>query len=119
MSIRRIESGSRMSQAVVYNGVVYLAGQVAPEEANETTVGGQTRLALAEIDRLLATAGTSKANLLSASIWLADIDTFDEMNAVWDNWVTPGSTPARATVEARLAGPEYLVEIAVMAAVAE
>jgi enamine deaminase RidA (YjgF/YER057c/UK114 family) len=116
MNIRRIECGSRMSQAVVYNGLVYLAGQVAPDEANETTVAGQTRLALAEIDRLLSAAGTSKANLLSASIWLANIGTFDEMNAVWDSWVTPGSTPARATVEARLAGPEYLVEIAVIAA---
>jgi enamine deaminase RidA (YjgF/YER057c/UK114 family) len=81
-------------------------------------VAGQTRLVLAEIDRLLAAAGTSKANLISASIWLADIGTFAEMNSVWDSWVTPGATPARATVEARLAGPQYLVEIAVVAAVA-
>ena len=72
---------------------------------------------LAEIDRLLAAAGTNKANLISASIWLANMDTFAEMNSVWDTWVTPGATPARATVEARLAGPEYLVEIAVIAAV--
>jgi enamine deaminase RidA (YjgF/YER057c/UK114 family) len=116
MNIRRIECGSRMSQAVVCNGFVYLAGQVAPDETGATTVTAQTRAALAEIDRLLSEAGTSKANLLSASIWLADMDTFDEMNAVWDRWVVPGSTPARATVEARLAGPAYLVEIAVIAA---
>ncbi len=117
MDIRRIECGSRMSQAVVCNGFVYLAGQVAPEGASDVTVSGQTRSALAEIDRLLELAGTSKANLLSASIWLADMDRFDEMNAVWDRWITPGCAPARATVEARLAGPEYLVEIAVIAAV--
>ncbi|MBB6092421.1 enamine deaminase RidA (YjgF/YER057c/UK114 family) [Povalibacter uvarum] len=117
MTIRRIECGRRMSQAVVFNGLVYLAGQVASEEANETTVAGQTRLALAEIDRLLAAAGSSKAHILSASIWLANIDTFSEMNSVWDAWVAPGAAPARATVEARLAGPEYLVEIAVVAAV--
>lgn len=118
MTIQRIECGRRMSQAVICNGLVYLAGQVAPEEAKQTSVAGQTRLVLAEIDRLLAAAGTSKANLISASIWLADIGTFAEMNSVWDSWVTPGATPARATVEARLAGPQYLVEIAVVAAVA-
>lgn len=117
VSIQRIECGKRMSQAVVHNGLVYLAGQVAPDAASETTVGGQTQAALAEVGRLLAAAGTSKAHLLSANIWLADIGTFAEMNAVWDGWVTPGATPARATVEARLAGPEYLVEIAVIAAV--
>lgn len=105
-----------MSQAVVYNGIVWLAGQVA-SDTNDTSVAGQTQQALAEIDRLLAQTGTNKTNLLSASIWLADIDTFDEMNAVWDAWIAPGATPARATVEARLAGPEYLVEIAVVAAV--
>ena len=117
MTIRRIECGSRMSQAVVHNGTVYLAGQVAPDESSATTVKDQTAAALAEIDRLLAAAGTSKANLLSAFIWLTDIDTFEDMNAVWDQWVQPGCAPARATVEARLAGPEYLVEIAVTAAV--
>ncbi len=117
MAIQRIECGRRMSQAVVCNGLVYTAGQVAPAEAKETSVAGQTRLVLAEIDRLLAAAGTNKANLISASIWLANMDTFAEMNSVWDTWVTPGAAPARATVEARLAGPEYLVEIAVIAAV--
>jgi len=117
MNIRRIECGKRMSQAVVCNGLVYLAGQVAPAEANEKTVAGQTRLVLAGIDRLLAAAGSDKSKLLSASIWLADMDTFGEMNSAWDQWVAPGAAPARATVEARLAGPEYLVEIAVIAAV--
>lgn len=117
MTIKRIQVGPRMSQAVVYNGLVYLAGQVAPRDANEPTVVGQTRLILAQIDRLLAEAGTSKERLLSANIWLADMSTFAEMNEVWDKWVVPGSTPARATVEARLASPANVVEIAVVAAV--
>ena len=116
MSIQRIESGRRMSQAVVCNGMAYLAGQVAADEQKERTVTDQTRSALAEIDRLLKLAGTDKSRLVSASIWLADIRTFDEMNGVWDAWVAPGCAPARATVEAKLAGPEYLVEIAVIAA---
>jgi enamine deaminase RidA (YjgF/YER057c/UK114 family) len=117
MSIKRIQSGKRMSQAVVHNGVAYLAGQVAPAEAGETSVAGQTQLIVQQIDALLAEAGTSKQNLLSATIWLADMATFDQMNSVWDKWVVPGSTPARPTVEARLAGKAYLVEIAVIAAV--
>lgn len=116
MNIRRIECGSRMSQAVVCNGMVFLAGQVTTDE-NLTSVRAQTQSALAQIDRLLAAAGTSKQNLLWANIWLADMATFGEMNSVWDQWVAQGHTPARATVEARLAGPEYLVEIAVTAAI--
>ena len=115
MSIRRIQPGPRMSQAVVHDSVVYVAGQVAPPHA--TSVAEQTRAILSQIDRLLGEAGTSKARLLSASVWLADIKTFDEMNEVWEKWVVPGQTPARATVEARLAGPQYLVEIAAVAAI--
>jgi enamine deaminase RidA (YjgF/YER057c/UK114 family) len=113
MSITRIDSGPRMSQAVIHNGMVYLAGQVAAG----ANVREQTAAILAQIDSLLARAGSSKANVLTANIWLADISTFAEMNAVWDGWVSPGNAPARATVEARLAAPEYKVEIAVTAAI--
>jgi enamine deaminase RidA (YjgF/YER057c/UK114 family) len=115
MSIQRLRSGKRMSQAVVHGGTVYLAGQVA-EAAAGASVAEQTREILAKIDALLAEAGTDKAKLLSASIWLTDISRFDEMNAVWDEWVAQGCAPARATVEARLAAPKYAVEIAVIAA---
>jgi enamine deaminase RidA (YjgF/YER057c/UK114 family) len=118
MSIKRIQSGARMSQAVVHAGTVYVAGQVASPASGETTVAGQTKVILQQIDALLAEAGTSKENILSATIWLADMATFDQMNSVWDKWVASGNAPARATVEAKLAGKAYLVEIAVIAAVA-
>ena len=115
MTITRIESGKRMSQAVVHNGIAYLAGQVGNPGDDVTA---QTRTVLAEIDRLLAAAGTDKTKLITAQIWLADIATgFAAMNAVWDAWVSPGNAPARYTGEAKLAGPEYLVEIIVTAAV--
>ena len=116
MTIKRIQAGPRMSQAVVHGNVVYLAGQVCPDKA-AATVGAQTKVILQQIDNLLAEAGTSKQNLLSATIWLTDMGKFAEMNEVWDKWVVQGSTPARATVEARLAGPQYLIEIAVIAAI--
>ena len=115
MAIERIESGTRMSKAVVHGDTVYLAGQVA-----QSTAGGsvteQTREILGIIDGLLAKAGTDKTKLLSANIWLTDIATFAEMNAVWDGWLAPGAAPARATVEAKLAAPQFTVEIAVIAA---
>ncbi len=117
MTVKRIQAGPRMSQAVVHGNVVYLAGQVCPAEAGATTVAGQAKVILGQIDKLLAEAGTSKQNLLSATIWLTDMGTFKEMNEVWDKWVVQGSTPARATVEARLAGPQYLIEIAAIAAI--
>jgi enamine deaminase RidA (YjgF/YER057c/UK114 family) len=104
-----------MSQAVVHGDTVYLAGQVALDAAGES-VREQTRNVLARIDALLAAAGTDKTRLLSATVWLADIRGYAEMNEIWDAWVAPGGTPARATVEARLAGPQYAVEIAVIAA---
>jgi enamine deaminase RidA (YjgF/YER057c/UK114 family) len=104
-----------MSGAVVHNGTVYLAGQVARD--GSTTVKGQTEAILKQIDDLLAAAGTSKAKLLSTTIFIASMATFNEMNAVWDAWVSPGNTPARATVEAKLASPQYLVEIMLIAAV--
>lgn len=113
--IRRIEPGKRMSAAVVHGGTVYLAGQVADEAAGGS-VTEQTREILGIIDALLAEAGTDKSRLLMANIWLTDMATFQEMNAVWDAWVSPGNAPARATVEAKLAGPNYAVEIAVVAA---
>lgn len=113
MSIQRIESGARMSQAVVANGFVFLAGQVAPNPA--TDVEDQTRQVLAEIDRLLAAVGSSKERILTANVYLADINTFAQMNKAWDGWVSATAKPARATLEARLAAPEYLVEIQVTA----
>jgi enamine deaminase RidA (YjgF/YER057c/UK114 family) len=115
MSIVRHNAGPRMSGAVVHGGTVYLAGQVARD--GSTSVKAQTEQVLKQIDGLLHAAGTSKSKLLSATIYLASMSTFNEMNAVWDAWVDPGNTPARATVEAKLAAPNYLVEIMVIAAV--
>ena len=112
--VERLHSGPRMSQAVVHNDTVYLAGQVAADPA--TDVAGQTRQVLAAIDALLAAAGTDKTRILSANIYLADIGTFAQMNSVWDGWVDPANPPARATGESRLAAPEYKVEIIVTAA---
>ena len=115
MSVKRIEAGPRMSQAVVHGKMVYLAGQVAGA-AKGKSVGEQTKDILANIDRLLKAAGTDKSKLITTNIWLADISKFAEMNKEWDAWVLPGNTPARATVEAKLATPEYTVEIMVTAA---
>ena len=114
MSIKRIKPGPRMSGAVVHNGIAYLSGQVSANAAGGS-VTEQTKEILAIIDGLLKEAGTDKSKLLTANIWLADMSTFAEMNAVWDGWVSPGNTPARATVEAKLAAPQYTVEIMVTA----
>ena len=111
--IKRIGIGKRMSEAAVCNGIVWVAGQVGTPG---DSVADQTRTCLAEVDRILAAAGTDKTRILSAQIWLADIGSFAEMNAVWDEWVPQGNTPARATGEAKLATPEYLVEVIVTAA---
>ncbi len=105
-----------MSRAVVHNGVVYTAGHI---DDSAPDVAGQTRAILAQLEATLADAGTDKAHLLSASIYLADIAHFEEMNAVWDAWVADIAPPARATVEAKLAKPRYLVEIVVIAALPE
>jgi enamine deaminase RidA (YjgF/YER057c/UK114 family) len=113
MSIKRIEAGPRMSEAVVHGGKVYLCGVVG----EGATVAAQTRDILAQIDALLKAAGSDKSKLLKTNIWLSDITTIGEMNAVWDAWVIAGSTPARATVEAKLALPEWKVEIMVEASV--
>jgi enamine deaminase RidA (YjgF/YER057c/UK114 family) len=115
MAIERKQVGPRMSGAVVHGNTVYLAGQVAHKAAGKS-VTEQTQEILASIDALLAECGTSKQNILSANIWLSDMSTFAEMNAVWDGWVLAGHTPARATVEAKLAAPQYTVEIMVVAA---
>ena len=115
MSIKRIAPGPRMSKAVVHGNTVYLAGQVADKAAGKS-VGEQTKDILSIIDGLLAEAGTDKSKLLMVNIWLSDISTFAEMNAVWDKWVVTGQTPGRATVEAKLAAPQFTVEIAVIAA---
>ncbi len=111
--IKRIGVGARMSEAVAYNGIVWLAGQVGTPGAGVTE---QTKACLAEVDRILAAAGTDKTRILSTQIWLADMAHFAEMNAVWDAWVPQGHTPARATGEAKLATPDYLVEVIVTAA---
>lgn len=112
--ITRIETGKRMSNAVIHDGIVHLAGVVGEPGGDITT---QTRDCLAEIDRLLALAGSDKTRILRTQIWLADIAAdFAAMNAVWDGWVPQGHTPARATGEAKLAAPEYRVEIIVTAA---
>jgi enamine deaminase RidA (YjgF/YER057c/UK114 family) len=115
MTIERKEVGPRMSQIVVHGDTVYLAGVVA--QANKgKSVTEQTKEILSTIDKYLAAAGSDKSKLLSATIYITDIANFAEMNAVWDGWVSPGNTPARATVEAKLAAPDYKVEIMVVAA---
>jgi enamine deaminase RidA (YjgF/YER057c/UK114 family) len=115
MTIQRFDSGPRMSQVVVHGDTIYLAGVVAGEAAGES-VAQQTQEVLSIIDGHLAKAGSDKSKLLTATIYLTDMKNFAEMNAVWDGWVSAGNTPARATVEARLAAPQYSVEIMVTAA---
>src|SRR6202035_3811207 len=113
MTIKRIQTGPRMSQAVIHNKTVYLAGQVAPG----ATVAIQTREILSAIDALLAEADTDKSRLLSATIWLTDMAAFAEMNSVWQSWVIQGETPARArALTHHLASAEFKIEIAVVAA---
>jgi len=117
MSIKRFQTATRMSQAVVHGGTAYLAGQVA-QGAGGKSVTEQTRDILSRIDVLLAEAGSDKQNLLSATIWLNSMDDFAEMNAIWDAWLPAGHAPARACVESpRLAAAQYTVEIGVIAAV--
>jgi enamine deaminase RidA (YjgF/YER057c/UK114 family) len=113
MIIRRLQSDTRMSQAVIHNGVVYLAGQVGSPGDN---TAAQTREILQTIEDLLTEAGTDKSRLLHATIWLADMGDFEAMNAVWDAWIAGQNPPARATGQVLLAAPEYRVEIIVVAA---
>ena len=115
MTVQRFETGPRMSQVVIHGDTIYLAGVVAKTTAGKS-VTEQTQEVLSIIDGHLAKAGTDKSKLLTATIYLPDMKTFPEMNAVWDGWVSAGNTPARATVEAGLAAPQYGVEIMVVAA---
>jgi len=115
MAVTRLNPGPRMSQAVIHGDTVFLSGQVAFDAPGES-VAAQTTNVLSRIDALLAEAGTSKANLLSATIWISDISTFNEMNEVWDAWIDPSNPPARACVESTLAAPQFTVEIGVTAA---
>jgi len=115
MMIQRYDTGPRMSEMVVHNGTIYLAGQIADDA--EADIAGQTREVLEAIDVLLARAGSDKSRILRAQIYLADLADFTAMNLVWEKWVVPGHTPARATVQAALANPKWKIEIVVTAAV--
>jgi enamine deaminase RidA (YjgF/YER057c/UK114 family) len=114
--IKRIEPGARLSEAVVYNGIIYTAGVVADKTMGKSVLE-QTREVLDQIDELLAKVGSDKTRILKANIWLADISTRNQMNEAWDAWVVAGKTPARATVESKLADAGYAVEIMIEAAV--
>jgi enamine deaminase RidA (YjgF/YER057c/UK114 family) len=116
MTITRIGAGNRMSEAVIHDGKVYLAGFVAEDTVGKS-VKEQTADILSQIDAVLAQAGSDKTKILKANIWLTDIGKWSEMNEAWDAWVVPGQTPARATVETRLAGAGLDVEIMVEAAI--
>ena len=113
MSIQRFENGSRFCRVLEHNGIVYLAGMTADDTSGD--VVSQTRQTLAKIDHYLAMAGSDRSKLLTAVIWLRDIADFDRMNGVWDGWIDRSAMPVRATVEARMAGDAYRVEIMVTA----
>ena len=112
--VQRFDIGARMSEMAVNNGIVWLAGQVAEDGSQD--IGGQTRQVLAAVDKLLARAGTDKTKIVMCQIYLDDISEFAGMNAVWDAWVAKGHTPPRATVQAKLAKPEWKIEVVVTAA---
>jgi enamine deaminase RidA (YjgF/YER057c/UK114 family) len=114
MDIKRISPGPRLSQAVVYGETVYVAGQVASDASADAA--GQTKQILTQIDALLAQAGSDKSRVLWANVWLADMGDYAAMNGEWESWIPAGQTPARATVEAKLAMPQFKVEIACVAA---
>ena len=112
--IQRYHIGKRLSEMVVHNGTIYLAGQVAEDAKQDIT--GQAKQVLAQIDKLLAEVGSDKTKILSATIFLPSMADFPALNTVWERWVPAGNCPARATVEAKLAASEYKVEIQVIAA---
>lgn len=114
MKIERAGIGGRMSKIVRHNGTIYLCGQVAKDVRADIT--GQTRTMLENVDELLIEAGSSREQILSATIYLRDMKDFEAMNAVWDAWVVEGHPPVRACIEGRLASPEMLVEISIIAA---
>ncbi|GGY48116.1 RidA family protein [Pseudoduganella sp. SL102] len=115
MEIKRLYVGKRMSEVAIHNNTVYLAGQVAATEP-DADIKGQTREVLAAIDKLLAEAGSDKSCILSTQIFIKDLADFAAMNEVWEEWVAQGHTPPRATVQANLANPAWLIEIVVVAA---
>ena len=114
MSITRHHGNQRMSQIVIHGDTIYLAGQVAADAGADITV--QTQQVLEKVDKLLAEAGSDNSKILSAQIWIASMGHFAAMNAVWDAWVPEGHAPARACIEARLASPDLLVEVGIVAA---
>ena len=114
MDIKRMYVGNTLSEAAIHNGTIYLAGQVAADVTQN--IEGQTREILGHIDRLLAEAGSDKTRILMCQVFIADVKDFPAMNAVWNDWVAPANAPPRATVEAILAKPEWLVEMVVTAA---
>lgn len=114
MDIQRYHVGKTLSEMAIHNGVIYLAGQIAEDASQD--ISGQTREVLGHIDRLLAEGGSDKTHILMCQIYLSDMDNFAAMNAVWNEWVAQGNAPPRATVHARLAKPEWLVEMVVTAA---
>jgi enamine deaminase RidA (YjgF/YER057c/UK114 family) len=114
MSIQRFHVGPRLSDMVIHGETIYLAGQVADDTSAD--IGGQTTQVLLAIDKLLAEAGSDKTKILSVTIYIADMADFASMNAIWESWVPAGHTPARATVEAKMAKPAYKVEMQVIAA---
>ena len=115
MTIQRFSVGKRLSEIVIHGNTVYLAGEVPDDTALD--IEGQTTQVLAKIERALKQAGSDKTKLLSAQIFLPDMKDFAGMNAAWEKWVVPGQTPARATIEAKLANPAYKVEIMCIAAI--
>lgn len=114
MDIKRLHVGKTLSEAAIYAGTIYLAGQVAEDITQN--IEGQTRDVLGQVDRLLKEAGSDKTRILMCQIFMADIKDFSGMNAVWNEWVAAGQAPPRATVEAKLAKPEWLLEMVVTAA---
>jgi enamine deaminase RidA (YjgF/YER057c/UK114 family) len=114
MTLQRYHVGKRLADMVVHGGTIYLAGQVADDLSADVTT--QTRQVLANIDQLLGEVGSDKTKILSVTIYLPDMNDFGAMNAVWEAWVPAGQTPARATVQARLAASGYKIEIQVIAA---
>lgn len=114
MSVQRFHVGPRLSDMVIHGETIYLAGQVADDTSAD--IGGQTKQVLSAIDKLLAEAGSDKTKILSVTIYIADMADFAGMNTIWESWVPAGHTPARATVEAKMAKPAYKVEMQVIAA---
>jgi enamine deaminase RidA (YjgF/YER057c/UK114 family) len=114
MSITRHHTNQRMSQIVIHGDTIYLAGQVANDAGADITE--QTRQVMQKVDALLTEAGSDKTKILSAQIWISNIGHFAQMNEVWDAWIAEGHAPARACIEARLASPDLLVEVGIIAA---